>query len=238
MTEKTDFSQRTCVSLRDLHDKLNLSQSSLPSCLQKLPSRLNLYGIIISYEEIQLVQWKKEVIITINDGGIETLKFSMWLCHENPTGIRFESSAELLGRVIFVKNVQILSFDYTRPNELQFYGEMNPSSPNMHVILFPVISGGSFYKFKTQRTPFVINELMSVIPKHLQKKRAFQTLPNFTDEIGCLEHTLDNLYTYHQCLTNSVRFGKAKDPFQTFINSRHAQLEEYYAERDSNTIKR
>ena len=237
MSEEIDFSERSCISLHELHSKLNLSQSSLPSCLQKLPSRLNIYGIIISYEEIQMVQWKKEVIITINDGGIETLKFSMWLSHENPVGIRYETSAEILGRVIFVKNVHILSFDFTQANELQFYGEMNPTTPSMHVILFPIVSGGSYFKFKSKKTRLAVNDLMSVIPKKLQKKRAFQHVPNFNDEYLCLEHTLDNLFTYHHCLAHGVEFGHAKNPFQTFINSRHASLSNYYAEKQSSNYR-
>ena len=158
------FTAGEVVLLKDLHEKLNLSQSSLPTSLGSLPARLNFIGLLISYEELQLVSWQKEVIMTITDGGIETLKISMWLNHDNPVGIRFGNKEEILGRIIYLKNVCIKSFDFTNPKELQFYGEMNPPRPDLHTILFPIISGSSFAHFETSGRPFQVNAEISVIP--------------------------------------------------------------------------
>ena len=164
------------VTLSQLHQKLNLSQSSLPSSLSGLPSRLNFIGVITSYAEISLVAWQKEVLFTIIDSsGVETLKISMWLNHENPIGLRFVHLEDIIGRVAFFKNVCIKSFDYTDPTNLQFYGEMNPPSVSMHTIILPVLSGEAYVRFIKVGTPFRVDSSFSLIPKILQKKHvAFQ----------------------------------------------------------------
>ena len=101
------------ITLQKLHEKLHLSQSSLPSSLTGLPDRLNFIGMVIYYAEIQMVSWQKEVIFIITQGSVESLKISMWLNHDNPLGLRFAEREPILGRMVYFKNVRITSFDYS-----------------------------------------------------------------------------------------------------------------------------
>lgn len=209
----------TTVSLQSLHEKLHLSQSSLPSSLSGLPDRLNFIGMVIYYAEIQLVSWQKEVIFIITQGSIESLKISMWLNHENPVGLRFAEREPILGRLVYFKNVRISSFDFTCANELQFYGEMNPPTPFMHTILVPVVSGGVYVKYKKRRTPFLVNDLISLIPKPLVGKRSTTIYPLLSEDYKAMDEIMGLLVTFAECLVQNIYFSPPKNPFQTFMNS-------------------
>ena len=208
----------TTVSLSQLHEKLNLSQSSLPSSLAGLPSRLNFIGMVISYTEIRLVQWQKEVIFVITEGSIETLKISMWLNHENPLGLRFAEKEPLEGRLVYFKNVHITAFDYTDPTELQFYGTMNPPNPFMHTILVPVISGGACQKFIMQKEPFQVNTLVSLIPRSLQGKRSVCIYPLLTEDYVAVTKIIGLMVTFAECVVQKINFIQERNSFQQFIN--------------------
>ena len=223
LTENMIFANGDTVLLRDLHKKLDLSQSSLPTSLFNLPSQLNFAGILISYEEIQMVGWQKEVLFTISDGGIETLKISMWLNEENPIGFRFGDQDELLGRYVFAKNVHIKSFDFTDPTELQFYGEMNPPQPSMHTILLPIMSGSSFAHYEHNQKPFAINEVMSVIPKVLEGKRAVSQYPTLISPAKVTAAALESVRVYVTCIAKDIQFGKPSNAFQRFINQQNSR---------------
>ena len=63
-------------------DSLN-SNSSGGSCdhqdrdlFEDVPDKLAFIGLIIHYKEIQKVQWQREIIITISQGGDEVLEVS------------------------------------------------------------------------------------------------------------------------------------------------------------------
>ena len=217
------FTAGDVVLLKDLHKKLNLSQSSLPTSLGSLPTRLNFIGLLISYEEIQMVSWQKEVIMVLTDGGIETLKISMWLNHDNPLGIRFTQKDEILGRIIYLKNVCIKSFDFTSSTELQFYGEMNPPRPEMHTILFPIISGSSFAHFETTGRPFQVNAEMSLIPKQLMGKRAVCLFPLLPCDHAALKQSIETMRIYVTCVAKNIQFGTAINALQEFINIQNSK---------------
>ena len=217
------FSNGDTILLRDLHRKLNLSQSSLPTSIYNLPNRLSFAGIMISYEEVQMVSWQKEVIFTITDGGIETLKISMWLNQENPIGFRFGSKDEILGRYIYVKNVSIKSFDYTEPTELQFYGEMNPPCPTMHTVLFPIMSGSSFAHYENSQRSFAINDEMSIIPKRLKGKRAVSYYPTSILPSETTAASLESVRIYITCVAKDIHFGNPKNALQKFINQQNSR---------------
>lgn len=210
-------SHETCT-LKEIHQSLHLSPDSLPTALDSLPSRLNFTGVLIAYEELQLVGWKKEVLMTLSEGGIETLKVSMWLCHENPRGLQFSNLGEILGRILHIKHVHVQSFDYTGGEELQFYGEISPFDPRMHVILTPVVSGGAFVRFKYHSKPYPVNDSISLIPKRLQSKHSVSYYPLLPRDVIVMEQIQGNTYTYHMCLVNQITFNPARNPFQRFIN--------------------
>ena len=217
------FANGDTVTLRDLHKKLNLSQSSLPTSVGNLPERLHFAGLLISYDEIQLVSWKKEIIFTITDGDIETLKISMWLNNENPVGFRFNHRDELLGHLIFAKNVQIKSFDFTDPTDLQFYGEMNPPEPSMHTILFPIISGGSFAHYENSQRPFNVNDVMSIIPRRLAGKRSVSTYPTIISPPDVTAKSLETVRIYVTCIAKDIQFGHPRNSLQKFINMQNSR---------------
>lgn len=43
---------------------------------EEVPDKLNFIGLITHYKEIQKVQWQREIIITISQGGDEVLEVS------------------------------------------------------------------------------------------------------------------------------------------------------------------
>ena len=214
----------TTICLQKLHEKLHLSQSSLPSSLTGLPDRLNFVGMVMYYAEIQLVSWQKEIIFVISQGSIESLKISMWLNHKNPLGLRFAEREPIIGRMVYFKNVKITSFDFTCADELQFYGEMNPPSPTFHTILVPVISGGSFVKYKAQHCPFKVNDLISLIPKQLIGKRSTLFYPLLPEDYEALDAVIGLLFTFAECIVKNITFRPVLNPFQAFVNSQLAQI--------------
>ena len=227
----------TTVNLQKLHEKLHLSQSSLPSSLTGLPERLNFIGMVISYAEVQMVAWQKEVIFVISQGSIESLKISMWLNHENPIGLRFAENEPILGRMVYFKNVRITSFDFTCAKELQFYGEMNPPSPSMHTILVPVISGGLYMQYIKRKRPFKINDMVSLIPKQLFGKRSTSFYPLLPDDYEATNEILGLLVTFAECMVKNIHFNPAINPFQNFVNSQLA-LVNSTTQMDSQRVKR
>ena len=208
----------TTVSLSQLHEKLNLSQSSLPSSLSGLPSRLNFIGMVISYTEIKLVQWQKEIIFVITEGSVETLKISMWLNHENPIGLRFAEKEPIEGRLVYFKNVHITAFDYTDPSELQFYGTMNPPSPFMHTILVPVISGGACQRYIVQKEPFQVNTMVSMIPRTLIGKRSVSVYPLLSEDYVAVNKIIGLMVTFAECIVQKITFNQERNSFQQFVN--------------------
>ena len=213
------------VTLEMVKAQLEHSQSSIPSSLDHLPSRLNFVGIITSYAEIQLVPWKKEVLMTIIDGSQPcSLKISMWVDHDNPIGIR--SNTNIIGRFAYFKNVHLTSFDFTSPTELQFYGEMNPPNPFMHTILFPVISGGSYARYFHYQKPFVVDQIASLIPKTLLSKKAVTFFPLLSEDHQIMHKILPVYFRYVCCISKRISFGLELNPFQSFINSQQRLLQE------------
>ena len=214
----TVINKNEVCTLRRIHKELHLCPDSLPTALDKLPRSLHFTGILIDYEELQLVGWKREVLITLSEGGIETLKVSMWLSHENPKGLRFNDIYEILGRVVHVKHVRLQSFDFTQKTELQFYGEIKPPEPSMHTILVPVVSGGAFVRFQFQGKPYPVNDTISLIPKRLQDKRATSLYPILPSDTEHMLRFQGVSRTYHTCLSNKITFNPCVNPFQNFIN--------------------
>ena len=206
-------------SLCDLHSKLNLSQSSLASSIEHLPEYLNFTGMIIHYEELQLVGWKKEVLITLSEGCIETLKVSMWLNHSNPVGLRFRSKHDLIGQMLHLQDVNITGFDFTSQNELQFYGEIRPSDPTAHLLMILVSSGASYSRFHHNKTPFKVHTLMSIIPKCMANEPSTQFYPTNSTDKRLMSKMYGLLNTFHHCIAKNITFSEVKNPFQRFINS-------------------
>ena len=227
----------TTVSLEQLHKKLNLSQSSLPSSLTGLPARLNFLGMVISYAEIQMVPWQKEIIFLLSEGSIETLKISMWLNHENPTGLKFAEEESIEGRLVYFKNVHITAFDYTNPNELQFYGTMNPPTPFMHTILVPVISGGAYQRYIKQNEPFQVNTLVSMIPRPLKGKRSVSLYPLLKEDQDAVSRVIGLLLTLSECLVQKITFNPERNSFQQFINLQNSCLSASSTQNSTKNLK-
>ena len=213
-----EISNNSTIGLGQLHAKLDLTQSSLPSALNGLPSAVNFTGMIIEYKEVQLVKWKKEIIFKITEGGIETLTVSMWLSHENPRGLQISCAEDILGRIVHVRHVQVQSFDFTNPCELNFYGEIRPSAINMHVILVPIISGAAYVRYTMNKKQLMINDQISIIPKKLVAKAAMTKYPIFTEDYRVLSSAIGTISTLHHCIYNGIRFNQCRNQFQVFIN--------------------
>ena len=205
-------------SLKRIHEELHLAPDSLPTAIDKLPKLMNFTGMLIDYQELQLVGWKREVILTLTEGGIETLKISMWLSHENPIGLKFGDIHDILGRIIHVRHVRLQAFDFTNETELQFYGELKPPEPALHTILVPVVSGGAFVRFQYQGKPYMINDAISMIPKRLQGKNSVAFYPILLPDKKHMERVQGISRTYHTCLSNNITFTPAVNQFQKFIN--------------------
>ena len=201
-----------------LHKQLNLSQSSLASSICNLPDQMNFTGIVTHYEELQLVEWQKEVLITITEGCIETLRVSMWLNQDNPIGLQINSPSEIIGKLIHIKNVHITGFDYSQSTELQFSGEVQINSLKRSIILVMVASGGSLARFVHRGKPLAINYLISSIPRVLQTKNSTMQYPLLPEDLLVIPKPLLSLKTYHYCISNHITFGKPLNPFQEFIN--------------------
>ena len=214
----TKIRKNEICSLKKIHEELHICPDSLPTALDKLPKALHFTGILIGYEELQLVGWKREVLITLSEGGIETLKVSMWLSHENPIGLRYNDIYDILGRTVHIRHVQLQAFDFTQTTELQFYGEIKPPEPSMHTILVPVVSGGAFIRFNYHEKPYPINDSISMIPKRLQEKRAVTFYPILQPDILHMKRFQGLVRTYHTCLCNDITFTPCVNPFQRFIN--------------------
>ena len=216
MTSKLET--KTSYSLCRLHSSLNLSQSSLASSIGHLPESLSFTGMIIGYEELQLVGWKKEVLITISEGCIETLKVSMWINHENPIGLRYRTKKDVYGQMIHLQDVQVQSFDYTNPRELQFYGEIRPKDLSQHVLLVLITSGTSCSQFKHLQTPFKVHEVMSVFPPAPHTVPAFTSYPTNARDLKLMQKIYGLVATYHYCISKKISFVEERNPFQRFIN--------------------
>ena len=225
MSKKREIPNNTTVGLEQLHEKLNLTQSSLQSALSGLPNTVNVTGMVIEYKEVQLVQWKKEVIIKITEGSLETLTLSMWLSHENPRGIQINTAEDILGRIIHARHVQVQSFDFSDPSELNFYGEIRPSAINMHVILVPIISGAAYVRFTMNEKQLNINDQMSIIPLRLKNKVAMCKYPIFKEDFQVLIKVIGTVSTLHHCIFNKIRFNQCRNKFQAFINQQIKKAE-------------
>ena len=225
LREPRSIPNNSTVSLTQLHSKLDLTQSSLQSALNDLPNAVNVTGMVIEYKEVQLVKWKKEVIIKITEGNLETLTMSMWLSHENPRGLLINSADDILGRIVHVRHVQVQSFDFTNSDELNFYGEIRPSTVNMHVILVPIISGAAFVRFTMNKKQLTINDQISVIPKKLIAKAAMCKYPIFAEDFRVLHDVIGTISTLHHCIFNRIQFMECKNRFQAFINQQIKKAE-------------
>ena len=229
--------RKQSCSLTQIHHQLNLSQSSLASSLDHLPNMLNFTGIVTDYRELQLVQWQKEVLITISEGDIETLQVSMWLNHENPVGLRIRNKYDLIGQLVHLRNVHVTSFDYTNPANLQFYGEMRPEKPEHHTILVLVTSGASLVRFRTHSTPFRVNNIISLVPKVIADKRSCKFYPLLPEDHHLMKQISGIIYTFQHCISLSIKFTPPRNPFQAFINEMLAletsilQSKIYYSHR-------
>ena len=216
MTSKLET--KTSYSLCRLHSSLNLSQSSLASSISHLPDHLSFTGMIIEYEELQLVGWKKEILITISEGCIETLKVSMWVNHENPIGLRYRTKKDVYGQMIHLQDVQIRSFDYTNPRELQFYGEIRPTEPSQHTLLVLIASGISCSNFKHLQTPFKVHDVMSVIPSDSATSPTSGSYPTSARDLKLMQKIYGLVATFHYCISKKITFTEERNPFQRFIN--------------------
>ena len=217
-----------CYSLCKLHKQLNLSQSSLPTAIDHLPSRLNFTGVVIDYQELQLVGWKKEILITLSEGCIETIKLSMWLTHENPIGLKIQTRDDMIGQIVHVRHVHVTSFDFTAAHELQFYGEIRPNHPGLHTIYVLVSSGGASARFEYRKQPFLINSLTSLIPKQLQEKRISTYYPLLPDDEMVITRVSNIAKTFHYCLAKNITFPTAANPFQLFLTHFHLRDDHHY----------
>ena len=218
--------RNTSFSLCQLHKQLNLSQSSLASSIGNLPDQMHFTGIVTHYEELQFVGWQKEVIITICEGCIETLRISMWLNQENPIGLQISSPSEIIGKLIHIKNVHITGFDFSNSTELQFNGEVRASFLKRSVMLILVASGGSLARFAHRAKPLAVNYLISSIPKRLQAKNSTMQYPLLPEDHSVLQKPLLSLKTYHYCIAQRITFGSPLNPFQEFINIMQLQDDE------------
>lgn len=210
--------RNTSYSLCHLHKKLNLSQSSLSNSITNLPDQMNFTGIVTHYEELQFVGWQKEVLLTLSEGCIETLRVSMWLNHENPVGLQVKSSSDVVGKIIHIRHVRITGFDYSSSAELQFYGEVQIGLLQRSLMLILVASGGSLARQIHRKKPVAVNNLISSIPKRLQYKNSTMQFPMMPDDHLTLQKPFMSLKTYHYCISNCITFSKAVNPFQDFIN--------------------
>ena len=221
--------RNTSCSLCHLHKKLNLSQSSLASSLSNLPDQMNFTGIVTHYEELQFVGWQKEVILTLSEGCIETLRVNMWLNHENPVGLQIKNSSEVVGKIIHIRHVRITGFDYSSSTELQFYGEVQIGLLKRSIMLILVASGGSLARYVYRKKPVAVNYLISSIPKRLQHKNSTMQFPFTPDEQLILQKPFMSLKTYHYCISKCITFQNALNPFQKFINVMQMQETETVA---------
>lgn len=211
--------ERNCnYSLCQIHKQLNLSSSSLPTAIDELPAPMSFTGLIIDYEELQFVGWQKEVLITLSEGCIETIRLSMWLNHENPVGFRPRTKYDLIGQLVHVKHVVITSFDFTDPQELQFYGEIRPGSPDLHTLLILVGSGGSCARYERRQIPLAVNTIVSIIPAFLTGKNSVGQYPIFPQEHYTFKHVLQTVKIYRYCLSRDITFSNPCNQLQQFIN--------------------
>merc|ERR1712131_525426 len=86
---------------------------------EEVPDKLNFIGLITHYEVEQKVQWQKEIIITISQGGDEVLKVSYLANQDDPSQTNF-NGVNPKGKVIFLKRVTITDYDFTNGNEFLF----------------------------------------------------------------------------------------------------------------------
>ena len=113
---------------------------------EDVPDKLNFIGLITHYQEIQKVQWQREIIITISQGGDEVLEVSylgfgshlLWgkitleffhvtqikANQDDPSQTNF-NGINYKGKVIFLKRVTVTDYDFTNGNELLFQGSDN-----------------------------------------------------------------------------------------------------------------
>ena len=195
-----------------------MSSSSLPTAIDELPSQLNFTGLIVEYEELQLVGWQKEVLLTLSEGCIETIRLSMWLNHENPLGFRPRTKYDLIGQLVHVKHVAVTSFDFTNPQELQFYGEIRPATPDLHTLLVLVGSGGACARYEYRQMPLAINTIVSVIPSFLKDKNSVCHYPIFPADQHTFRHILQTIKIYRYCLSKDITFSVPENQLQHFIN--------------------
>ena len=204
-------------SLCQIHTRLHLSQSSLASSIDHLPTSLSFMGMIIDYEELQLVPWKKEVILTISEGCIETLKVSMWVNQENPVGLRYRTKKEVIGQFVHLSHVHIKSFDFTDLTELQFYGEIRPEDPADHTLMILIVSGASYVKYIQERQPFRLHSVMSLLPQNSDVSRE-KLFPLQCSDVLLMNKLCGVVSTYHHCIAKQITFHPEMNPFQRFIN--------------------
>ena len=223
--------RNSCYSLCQIHKKLDLSQSSLASSIDNLPDQLNFTGIVTQYEELQFVGWQKEVILTLSEGCIETLRVTMWLNHQNPVGLTVNSQTDIVGKLVHLKHVRVTGFDFSDQKELQFYGRILPCTFSRSIILVLVASGGSAARFFHRQTPIAVNGFISSVPKALQFKNSTSYYPLLPDDQLTLSKPLSSLKTFHYCVSNEITFAEPRNPFQVFINMSQMQDLPHFARK-------
>ena len=203
------------TTLCQLHTKLGLSQSSLASSITNLPESLNFTGMIIHYEELQMVGWKKEVLITISEGCIETLKVSLWISHEHSLGQLYKTKKDIVGQMIHLQKVRIISFDFTTSNNLQFYGEIPPLQQCEHALFILVTSGSNYSRYKRQEAPFPAHNLLSGKPSD---RPICNLYPCNQSDVRIMRKISGVVFTFHHCISKNITFCEEKNPFQQFVN--------------------
>ena len=81
LEERDEFySDEEDSGLDSLNSDSSTSRSSYDDqerdLFEEVPDKLNFIGLITHYKEIQKVQWQREIIITISQGGDEVLEVS------------------------------------------------------------------------------------------------------------------------------------------------------------------
>lgn len=206
---------------------------------EEVPEKLNFIGLITHYKEIQRVQWQKEILITISQGGDEVLEVSYLANQDDPSQTNF-NGVDYKGKVIFLKRVNVTDFDFTNGNEMLFQAHINNDVNEFRHIIVPLTDPNSVNRFLTDpgQEPFFVDLDASVVPKIIKKKKVGERFPLLSEDINATRDIILQLVEFYSTVRRFYDDSKEKIDF--FIGTNHFKNTIFYhlAElRDTRTIE-
>ena len=166
--------------------------------------KFDIIGVLLHVQNIRLVGWKEEEIISLSNGKNVLLDVSFWKTHEEPKGTNSNGDDSYKGRIILVKNVEILNVIEKREDRFQLYGSIKVDPYQKRHIIFLIMNDCDIKKFEENLSPFRIDDARSIIPDYVKGKRAGKFFPILEADFKAVKQVLTHHKWYKKCLNTGI----------------------------------